>query len=176
MKHFPFETTVRRIMHADWGKSHDNADDAERELVADPEKLTAFALMTLLKRLTITHTVYKNGLQIGPPPESAKLFSDVSVGDLLYEFDCDEGLERYVVIQTDGAGHAFVIQTEGQIHFGKWATDHLHSTVQGAMRHDAEYELGYGTRKVNNANKILDAINHGGDLSLFESGFGYYEP
>ena len=100
--HFEFKDTVSEIARGSWGREHSDAREAERELLDDVPRLTAFAILELLRRLEGFSGKHR------PDPrekiggvESALKFPDVKIGDFLYGGDLIDGVVRYIVISKD---------------------------------------------------------------------------
>ena len=100
-----------------------------------------------------------------------KTFPGTKVGDILYaeSGDCEDGVEKYVVVQVDVSGYVLVISCDpNESTRCRWAQDDMHASLAEALRAQANEDINYHAPRVKLAERILKAIRDGADLTEFE--------
>lgn len=177
MSHVDFTDIVNNIAGSNWGKKFDSPDAAAKEMIGDIPRLTAFAMIELLKRFNaVANAVGKSDcshrrkLQI---PGNVKRYPDKSVGDRLFRGDIMDGISEYIIVAKGPDGVCLVIaMNDFDLEYPTEvfvACDDTHGTLEGALRSDIGdvYGMSYYTRIADYYKTALDAVDSGEDLSRF---------
>lgn len=186
MTHVSFTDIVNRIAESAWGRDFKSSDDPSKELCNDLPRLTAFALVELLKRLNAIAAAAgesSNRRRENPPekvPDYAKAFPDKEVGDSLFSGDLDDGFAEYLIVAKDEShlclivlcGNDVRMKYPPPVHF---ACNWHYTTLKEAMIECARSDLSYHQKKVDFAKNVLHAIETDGDLRQFWNGWSEEE-
>lgn len=154
-----------------WGRSHNSADDAKRELLKDID-VSGAAMIALLGKLfeigeVLRPSPVEDDEESDERPSDARKLDGVVVGTVLYSFDCEEGLSTVVVVSIDDDGYPRVCyQWLGAK--AKYLTQYSgdwHRDVASAVRHQVAEDLKYHLAELARAEKAIAMLEAGEDLT-----------
>lgn len=177
-KHISYADVVSHIAASEWGQQYKNVEHAAKELVGDKEALGAFAIVELLRRLDcLASSLAGNKPEKKPDriyiPDDANKFPTVNVGDRLYSYDMEEGLTEYLVVAKDDLHHCMIVLVgDFDLKYGPLTSiaDSCFETPEEAMLEEAKRFVKYWAGDVENAQKLLHAIETKQPLSEFMQG------
>lgn len=182
--HFSNTDVVNAISDGDWGFDFQDKESAAKKMMGDDKKLTAFALVELLKRLNaIGQACGKESVPHRRKvyvPEEPAVFPDKNVGDFLYGGDFECGLTRYVIIAKNQNHHCMMIRTDdydiANPSGPQIADKHDEfATKEEALAKFARTDLEYHGKRATLAQQALDAIASGKPIDDFVVGIGEEE-
>lgn len=177
MGHFNFLETVNGISDG-WGSNFASMNDAQRNLIDNPDKMAAFAALEMLKRFDAVARAMRPSTQ--PTVESRKIpfveagkpFPHVKVGEFLWTGDLWEGIYKCVVLAKNDQQLCMVcvvddFDTECPPHI-RIADSDYYETEEQAVRAGALDVIEYHGKRYERAKRAIEACDSGADLSEFE--------
>ena len=178
MAHMSFTDVVNSIANSTWGREFETPDDAAKEMVGDLPRLTAYALVELLKRLNAVAsavgrepTQEDRALRI---PVNAKRFPHKNVGDRVFAGDLIDGFWECIVVAKNDEGVCLIVRADDfdlqnppRVFV---ACDWMWSTMEEALQNAAEEDREYHEPRLKYAKAALVAVKNGVDLTSYRDG------
>ena len=179
--HITFQQAANSLARSRWGKDFKSLEEATEHIALHPEKITAYALVELLSRLDKFAASTKDEDKVDRSVEitgNEGHFPDTSIGDSLYSYDIDEGVDRCVVIAKGPRGECFVITVYNsdqqtsvrRYQFGYWAGSDWHSSPVEALRASIQSEREYHGSGLKRIEACATAIADSSDITRFIDG------
>ena len=180
--HYSFVDIANKLASEDWGNSFGTREEAEKFLTERPDKLAAYASLALLQRLN--RLAYKpttprpDPPQDAEKPDNAKAFPNKQVGDVLYFGDIEDGVRKVIIVARDSEGFCrtvLSIRSKTLTYTAwtseiEWGTTNCYETIEGWLRSEIEYEHKHLVPRVEFANRALEALDSGADITEFVHG------
>ncbi len=177
-KHFSFTDVVNGITESGWGNKQETPDDAAKVMMDDIPKLSAYALVEILKRMNAIaaaagatgRSKLERKLEI---TDESKPFPDKQIGDKVYRCDLDEGAWELVIVGKNKDGMCIVMHTDFDLDYppnARIASKNMFASSEEAISDAAKRDLAWHEPKLQFAKDALAAIEAGDDLSRFVDG------
>lgn len=177
--HQSYTKIVSRIAESTWGQDFKDKESAEKALLNDSQKLSAYASIELLRRLqAVCRAVgkednYSNSNRVHIDDSAARL-PDVSIGQHLFEFSIDEGMTEFVVVAKGEDDTCLMVMLgDYDLEYGpsvRLADSDTKTSKKDAMLHGAMQKLRWEENAVEMARKIRDCVASDLPLTEFEQG------
>jgi hypothetical protein len=180
MPHVPFTKVISEISKGKWGNEHASLDDAKKDMIGRPEKMTAYALVELLKRLdAICNSVGSPDTDTNDQelsiPDNAKKFPDKQSGDLLFSGDCDDGFCVSIIVAKDENDICMIVsKDEFNLKYPpptRIACEWMFSTLEDAAKSAVESNIQYYEPRLKFTRKVEKALADGDDLGQLKNGY-----
>lgn len=179
MSHFSFFKAIRGIANGNWGLSDNSKEDVERHLVENPEKMAAFAIADMLRRLYAAFEPSRDELRELhyshlTRSEGARKGDGLKIGDVIFEADMECGVSSRIVVGHDSDGFPvtlYTIESDEDLRarpfyvYGEPCTSQVE-----ALRRAALSDIRYHKPRLEWAQQCIEAIESGGDLTRFIKG------
>lgn len=178
-EHYSFLDTVCSMASKEWGKEFPSAESAEREMLAHPEKMGAFAVLELIRRFNKFASEMsprkESDYRVAEKPEDAKKFPRALVGNLLYSCDLVSGVARHIVVAKDNDGYVLIADAHPEgipknYYRPLYACDWHYETEREAIFEAAKADIEYHAPRLDFARRALAAAEAGEDLTEFANG------
>ena len=177
-RHIDFTETVNSIAKAHWGRDFTGIEEASKGLLEDNSKLTAFALVELLRRLNaVARAIGESSSSVKEEiaiPSNAVPFPDKRVGDKLFHGDLEDGFTEYVIVSKNDNGICMIVSLD---HFdlhhpscAMIACNYHYQTIEDAIEEIAIIDQEYHGARLKRAEEALAAVKKKEDLSRFVDG------
>lgn len=170
---------IEEIAAEQWGREvadHEERDKLKAEFVNTPEKLAAYGIIALLRRITRPKfsNSYRDRDDEKVNPDYHVKLPDVNIGDQLWHADVEDSAYWSVtVIGKTEEGYCRVIEqppkADGTYHDAPvgWAGPRDYPTLLDAVIASANREKRYCTRMLEKAEAALNAMENGEDPASY---------
>ena len=165
---------VNKIADAEWGRAFETPEDAEKNVVEDLPRLTAYALVELLKRLNaVAKAVGPSPRKVTPGltiPKDVKRYPEKQVGDRVFYGDLADGISACIIVAKDKDGVCLVATNNFNLDHPptiRVADEDTFATLEEAVQDAAESDVAYYGRRRTYAEAALNAVKQGKDLAQF---------
>lgn len=169
MEHFSYVETLRRLAAANWGKTFNKKEEADKDMLKGELSLSDVAALDLINRLNNAVAAFgvasRKKEEPLRPPTSAKVFEVVKIGDVFWSGCLEDGFYREIVIGMDEEGHALTVTERGldesDSAYVYWAGHGSYVSAVEAVKAQALSDIEYHGARLEYARKALAAAEAG---------------